>query len=201
VQEFAVEHPYIKLVQTPDSIRGKGLAVKHGMLIASGEYRFMCDADLSMRIEELEKFIPPMQDEGYDIVIASREGKGARRVNEPEYRHMMGRVNNWIVKLFATAAFEDTQCGFKMFSREVAEDLFMIQRMNGIGFDVELLFIAQKRGYKIYQIPITWYYDPDSRMKLIDDSLAMLKEIWDIRQNWRKGLYVEQPRTEATTQG
>ncbi|MEL7235096.1 MAG: glycosyltransferase family 2 protein, partial [Chloroflexota bacterium] len=143
------------------------------------------------------QFTDAMQRENYDIVIASREGKGARRVNEPEYRHMMGRVNNWIIKIFATAAFEDTQCGFKMFSRRVVEDLFSIQQMNGIGFDVELLFIAKKRGYKIKQVPITWYFDPDSRMKLVDDSLAMLKEIWDIRQNWRKGLYVE--RTSVTT--
>jgi glycosyltransferase involved in cell wall biosynthesis len=197
VREFAAAgHPYIRLMEV--ETRGKGLAVKQGMLAARGEYRFMCDADLSMRIEELEKFIPLMRDEGYDIVIASREAEGAQRVNEPEYRHLMGRVNNWLIKIMATNAFEDTQCGFKMFRREVAEDLFSVQRTNGIGFDVELLFIAQKRGYRIYELPITWYFDPESKMRLIDDSLAMLREIWDIRQNWRKGLYHERPNTGET---
>ena len=101
----------------------------------------------------------------------------------------MGRVLNWIVKQTAVRGFEDTQCGFKMFSRPAAEDLFAVQRMNGIGFDVELIFIAQKRDYRICEVPITWYYDPDSRMRLIQDSLHILLEIWEIRRNWRRGLY------------
>jgi dolichyl-phosphate beta-glucosyltransferase len=76
-----------------------------------------------------------------------------------------------------------------MFSRETAEDLFAVQLMNGIGFDVELLYIARRRGYAIREVPITWYFDPDSRMRLVQDSLNMLREIWEIRQNWKKGLY------------
>ena len=83
----------------------------------------------------------------------------------------------------------DTQCGFKMFTREAAEDLFSVQQMAGIGFDVELIFVAVKRGYKIKEIPITWYFDSDSRMRLLQDSLRMLQEIWQIRRNLRKGLY------------
>lgn len=185
-QSFVDTHPYVRVLEV--ETRGKGLAVKAGMLAAKGSYRFICDADLSMPIDELVRFLPP-QSEGYDIVIASREGKGSRRVDEPEYRHLMGRVNNWIIKLLAVRGFEDTQCGFKVFSADVAEDLFGIQRMNGIGFDVELIFVAQKRGYKIRQVPITWYFDRDSRMRLVQDSLNMLREIWQIRQNWRKGLY------------
>ena len=102
---------------------------------------------------------------------------------------MMGRVNNFIIKMAAIREFEDTQCGFKMFRGPVAEDLFTVQRMNGIGFDVELLFIAMKRGYKIKEVPISWYYDPYSTMRLFDDSLKMLREIWQIRQNWRRGYY------------
>ncbi len=196
VRGFAAEHPYVRLIEV--KTRGKGLAVKQGMLSARGDYRFMCDADLSMRIDELERFLPPMQQQGYDIVIGSREAKGARRVNEPEYRHVMGRVNNWIIKLMAMRDFEDTQCGFKMFSRHAAEDLFTVQRTNGIGFDVELLFIAKRRGYRVYEMPITWYFDPESKMKLIDDSLAMLREIWEIRQNWREGLYSERASTGTT---
>jgi dolichyl-phosphate beta-glucosyltransferase len=125
------------------------------------------------------------------VIIATREGKGARRVDEPEYRHLMGRVNNWIIKLMAVPDFEDTQCGFKMFNRKAAEDLFQVQRMTGIGFDVELLYIAERRGYKICEVPITWYFNADSRMRLVQDSLRMLQEIREIRQNWRKGLYAK----------
>lgn len=192
VRDFSVEHPYVRLIQLKE--RGKGRAVKAGMLDAKGDYRFICDTDLSMPIEEIVKFLPPHSD-GYDISIATREGKDARRIDEPEYRHFMGRVNNLIIKFTAVRGFEDTQCGFKMFNRESAEDLFGVQLMNGIGFDVEILFIAKRRGYKIREVPITWYFDPDSKIRLVQDSLNMLREIWEIRQNWRKGLY-EKKRVE-----
>jgi dolichyl-phosphate beta-glucosyltransferase len=141
-----------------------------------------------MPIEEIAKFLPP-QREGYDVLIGSREGKGAKRIGEPEYRHLMGRILNGIVKITAVPDFEDTQCGFKMFTRAAAEDLFNVQRMTGIGFDVELIYVAKKRGYKIVDVPITWYFDPDSRMRLFQDSLKVLLEIWEIRRNWRQGLY------------
>lgn len=186
VREFEKTHDYVRLIEV--RTRGKGLAVQAGMLAAQGDYRFICDTDLSMPIEEITKFLPPSHT-GYDVLIGSREGKGARRIGEPEYRHLMGRVLNGIVKLTAVAEFEDTQCGFKMFTRAAADDLFRVQRMAGIGFDVELIYIARKRGYKIADVPITWYFDPDSRMRLFQDSLKMLFEIWEIRQNWRKGLY------------
>jgi dolichyl-phosphate beta-glucosyltransferase len=185
-ESFAKTHPYVHAIQV-DS-RGKGLAVKAGMLAATGDYRFICDADLSMPIEELVKFLPPYSD-GFDISIGTREGPEARRVNEPEYRHLIGRINNWIIKLTILRGFEDTQCGFKMFNRTSAEDLFSVQQMAGIGFDIELLFIAQRRGYKIREVPITWYFGTDSRVKLIDDSLGLLREIWEIQRNWRQGRY------------
>lgn len=186
--KYAEKYPYVRVIQSPNSQRGKGLAVKHGMLAAEGDWRFICDADLSMEIDDLVYFLPPYTD-GKDIIIASREAPGAKRIDEPSYRHFMGRINNQIIKWAALPDFEDTQCGFKMFSREVAEDLFGIQKMNGIGFDVELLFIAKKRGYAVKEVPITWYYDPYSTMRLWDDSVKMLKEIWEIRQNWRDGVY------------
>lgn len=187
-ETFARTHPYVRVIQA--AVRGKGLAVKEGMLRARGDYRFICDADLSMRIEDITQFLPPHVD-GYDVIIASREGKGAQRVGEPAHRHLIGRINNWIIKLTALRGFEDTQCGFKMFNRRSAEDLFSVQQMVGIGFDIELLFIAQKRGYRIKQVPITWYFDPDSRMRLIGDSLNVLVEIWEIRRNWYRGVYAQ----------
>lgn len=188
--EFANTCEYARVIQSPDNMRGKGLAVKQGMLQACGQWRFICDADLSMRIDDLSQFLPPAAN-GYDLLIASREAPGARRVDEPEYRHLIGRVNNFIIKMAAINDFEDTQCGFKMFSRNAAEDLFGVQRMNGIGFDVELLFIAKRRGYRIKEVPITWYYDSYSTMKLWDDSIKMLKEILEIRRNWRRGVYAK----------
>ncbi len=188
---FMATHAYVKLITLPE--RGKGRAVKAGMLAATGEYRFICDVDLSMPVDEINKFLSPAAD-GCEINIATREGEGARRVDEPEYRHLMGRINNLIIKVMALPDFEDTQCGFKMFKGEVAQDLFSVQQMNGIGFDVELLFIAKRRGYSIREVPITWYFDADSRMRLVEDSLNILREIWDIRRNWRKGLYARQDR-------
>ncbi|MFZ2879583.1 MAG: dolichyl-phosphate beta-glucosyltransferase, partial [Phototrophicaceae bacterium] len=169
-QEYASRLSYVRPIQV--DTRGKGLAVKAGMLAAQGEYRFICDTDLSMPIEDVVRFLPP-QTEGFDVMIATREGPGSERVGEPAYRHFMGRINNFIIKLFAVREFEDTQCGFKMFNRAAAEDLFDVQLMTGIGFDVELIFIALRRGYKIKEIPITWYFDADSRMRLVQDSLRM----------------------------
>ena len=198
-QEHARKYAYVHALQSPNNLRGKGLAVKQGMLAARGAWRFICDADLSMRIDELVKFLPPEID-GYDIVIASREVPGSERVGEPEYRHLMGRINNFIIKIAAISDFEDTQCGFKMFRQEVAEDLFGVQRMNGIGFDVELLFIAKQRGYAVREVPIRWYYDPYSTMKLWDDSIKMLQEIRKIRQNWRQGVYDKKSQPSQNSQ-
>lgn len=188
-QEYAARFPYIRPIKV--ETRGKGLAVKAGMLAARGDYRFICDVDLSMPIEEIVKFLPPNVGDN-EVIIATREGKGANRVGEPEYRHFIGRTNNWIIKLTILRGFEDTQCGFKMFTRKAAEDLFSVQQMTGIGFDIELLFLAKKRGYKICEVPITWYFNADSRMRLVQDSLRLLSEIWAIRQNWRKGVYARE---------
>lgn len=194
VETFAETHDYVKFIQLAE--RGKGRAVKAGMLAATGDYRFICDADLSMPIEEISKFLPP-NGESADVLIGSREGENANRIGEPEYRHLIGRIFNFIVKVTAVNEFEDTQCGFKMFSREAADDLFSVQQMNGIGFDVELIFIALRRDYKIIDVPITWYYDDDSRMRLFQDSLHILLEIWEIRQNWRKGIYARKTKTQG----
>lgn len=185
-RRFAEARPYVRLFV--EDARGKGLAVRRGMIEACGQYRFMADVDFSMPVEEISNFLPPKL-EGYDIAIGSREMPDSVRYDEPFHRHLMGRVLNWIVKLFAVPDFEDTQCGFKCFTAHVAQDIFPLQRMNGIGFDVEALFIAKKRGYKVVEVPINWYFDADSRMRLFKDSLAILKEIFEIRSNWRNGLY------------
>lgn len=186
IDKAAAEFKYIRPMF--EGIQGKGAAVKTGMLAAQYDYIFICDADLSMTIEQVMKFLPPQAGD-YDVAIASREGEGARRVGEPEFRHFIGRVFNLIVRLFAVKGFQDTQCGFKCFKREVALDILPYQTMNGWSFDVELLHIAQKRGYKIIDIPITWYYKSHSKIKPFRDAIKMFREVLRVRRNSRRGLY------------
>jgi dolichyl-phosphate beta-glucosyltransferase len=191
VQRFAKDHPYVRLFAGEP--RGKGRAVRRGMLEARGEYRFICDADLSMPIEEVNKFLPPQLTD-CEVAIGSREAKGAHRYDEPYYRHLIGRVFVLMVKILAIRGFEDTQCGFKCVKGEVADDIFAVGRINGIGFDVELLYLAQKRGYRIAEVPINWYFNAESKMRLFRDSLAIIGEIFEIRRNWRQGVYTKKQR-------
>lgn len=186
VEEFSTKHPCIRLIQPGRG--GKGHAVKAGMLQAKGEYAFLCDADLAMPITELSKFLPPQRN-GFQIAIGSREGKGAIRYNEPAYRHIMGRVFNFLVKIMAVPGFEDTQCGFKCFHRSVILDLFSHQTTKGFSFDVEVLYIAQKRGYVIVEVPIHWYYQSESKVHPIKDTIRMVQDMLTVRQNDRLGLY------------
>lgn len=185
-QEFADEYSFLRVLDEP--AQGKGAAVRTGMLAACGEYVFMADADFSMPVDEINKFLPPALD-GYDVAIASREFPGAIRYDEPEYRHLMGRVFNLIVRLLAVRGFQDTQCGFKCFRRQVVVDLLSRQTIDGWAFDVELLFIAQRRGYKIVEIPIHWYYRANSRVNPIRDSVEMVREVLKIRLNGWRGRY------------
>ncbi len=171
-----------------ESGRGKGLAVRRGMLEARGEYRFMCDADLSMPIEEVNKFLPPILPE-CDIAIGSREVRGAIRYDEPFYRHFGGRFMNFIIRLLILPQLQDTQCGFKSFRAAAAEDLFRRQTLIGWSFDIELLFIACLRGYRIIEIPINWYYRPESKVSAVPDALRMISDIFLIRANARRGIY------------
>jgi glycosyltransferase involved in cell wall biosynthesis len=189
--EFAFQDPRIRLHS--ESQAGKGLAVRKGMLEALGEYRFICDVDLSMPIEEVNRFLPP-QLRDYDIAIASREAPGAVRYGEPAYRHWIGRAFNLIVRTTALPEFQDTQCGFKCFHRDAAMDLFSVQRIDGWTFDVEVLYIALRRGYQVVEVPIPWYYNPGSRVRLMRDSIAMFSDLFRIRRNWQRGSY--HPRSD-----
>jgi len=182
-EDFA---PEVRLLREPK--RGKGLAVRRGMMEASGDFRFICDADLSMPIEEVIRFLPPKLDD-YDIAIASREVPGAVRYNEPAYRHWIGRTFNLLVRTMAVPGFQDTQCGFKCFTAEAAEALFPMQRIDGWTFDVELLYVALRLGYRVKEVPINWYYFPGSRVRIVQDSWLMLTDLFRIRRNWRRGLY------------
>ena len=185
-REIAAGYPIISLLYQP--IRGKGAAVRKGMLEGRGEYLFICDTDLAMPIEETNKFLPPILSD-YDVAIASREAPGAVRYDEPWYRHLMGRVFNLLVRLLAVPDIQDTQCGFKCLRREAARDLFSVQKIDGWAFDVEILHIAQRRGYRLVEVPIHWYYGEGSRVSPIRDSLKMVVEVLRVRRNGRAGLY------------
>jgi glycosyltransferase involved in cell wall biosynthesis len=191
-QNFANRYPRCRAIHLDE--RGKGLAVREGMLQATGEYRFMCDADLSMPISEVNRFIPPVLS-NFDIAIASREAPGSVRFNEPGYRHWGGRGINLLIRLFALPGLRDTQCGFKCFRAEIAEDIFQFQTFSGISFDPEVLFIARLRGYKTIELPIPWYYSDESRIHLFKDTLALIQDLLTIRRNARQGRYDPQPAT------
>jgi len=186
VEQMATDHPIITLLHQP--IQGKGAAVRKGMLNARGEYRFICDADLAMPIDQVSRFVPP-ELSNYAIAIASREVTGARRYNEPWYRHLMGRVFNLLVRALAVPGIQDTQCGFKCFHRDVAEEIFSVQTVDGWAFDVEVLYVAQRRGYRIVEVPVDWYYGEGSRVSPIRDSLNMVREVLRIRRAGRTGVY------------
>lgn len=176
----------IRVYQEP--LRGKGAAVRTGMLRASGKYRFMCDADLSMPVSEINRFLPPALNDA-DIAIASREAPGAVRYGEPAYRHLVGRVFNWLIRLLVLPSLHDTQCGFKCFKAAAAQDLFSSLTITGWSFDVEVLYIARRRGYHIVELPIPWYYNPQSRISVARDSFQMVLDILKIRYNGLRGRY------------
>ena len=184
-EEYAARVPYVRVLHSP---KGKGAAVKHGMLAGEGEYLYVCDTDLAVPIEEVAKFLPPQAGD-YEVAIASREAPGATRYNEPFYRHLMGRVYNLIAQLIAVPGIKDTQCGFKCLRRDAARAIFQAQVMGGWGFDVEVLFIARRWGYRIIEVPVTWYYGKGSRVSPLKDSLRMLGELWQVRRNGWRGEY------------
>ncbi|MFZ6026542.1 MAG: dolichyl-phosphate beta-glucosyltransferase [Chloroflexota bacterium] len=185
-QEYARRYPALHVLQNRQ--RGKGLAVRAGMLAAAGDYRFMCDVDLSMPIEEINRFLPPAID-GCHVAIASREGPGAVRYDEPPYRHFVGRVYNTIIRILALPGLQDTQCGFKCFSAQATHELFLRQTLTGWSFDVELLYIARRRGYCIVEIGIPWYFNADSKIRVLHDSLRMFLDLLTIRWNGLRGVY------------
>lgn len=185
-KEYARKYPQLKVLQT--GRRGKGFAVQQGMLAACGEYRFMCDADFSMPVSEINRFLPPALT-GFDIAIASREAPGAVRYNEPHYRHVVGRIFNGLIRLIALPGLHDTQCGFKCFRGEVAQELFKKQTIGGWSFDVEVLFIARQRGYQIVELPIHWYFNPESKISVLRDAIRMAMDLFAIRINALRGVY------------
>lgn len=159
---------------------GKGWAVKQGMLEAKGDYRLFTDADNSTDISHIDKLLPFALD-GFDVVISSRRIEGAVISHpQPWYRQILGNLFAKLVRIIVPLGIKDTQNGFKLFSAKVAEDIFTRQSIYFWAFDVEILALARKRGYKIKEVPITWMNDDQSKMSL-KGMIQMLIEVLNIR--------------------
>jgi dolichyl-phosphate beta-glucosyltransferase len=192
--------------------RGKAAAVRAGVEAAHGAAIVFTDADLSTPIEYVNA-VCQLTLAGWDLVIGTREGKGARRVDEPFYRHFMGRLFNYLVQLLLVRGVRDTQCGFKAFRADVARDLFARSRLYRgdsdevrgplvTGFDVELLFLARKFGYRLFELPVTWRHVDGSKVRPGLDSLLMVRDILRVRLNDARGRYdVVPPREFAAPVG
>ncbi|MFL2756425.1 MAG: glycosyltransferase [Dehalococcoidia bacterium] len=170
------------------SHEGKGSAVKRGILKATGSYRMMFDADLAMPPRYIDGFIDSVE-KGYDIVIGSREIKGSQRFDEPYFRHLMGRVFNYYIRLFLVKGYQDTQCGYKCFTQDAVEKLFSKQVINGWGFDVEILFLAGKYGFNVSELPINWYHRNQSKVKPFKSSFEMIKDTLGVKIRYVLGFY------------
>jgi dolichyl-phosphate beta-glucosyltransferase len=186
-REFSSRYPSIFLISTPH--RGKGFAVKTGMLQGRGRMLLLIDADLSVPINQAWKLIPSEDREDY-IAIGSREAPGAERLQEPLYRHALGVTYNVLLRHLLNLPIRDTQCGFKCFHNRIAKKLFSLQTLNGWAFDVEILYVAVKLGCTIIEVPVTWQYDSDTRIKVARDSCAMLRDLFFIKWNDLKGKYL-----------
>jgi dolichyl-phosphate beta-glucosyltransferase len=162
--------------------RGKGHALRTGVLVTKGEFVLVMDADLSTPMEELRKLMPYLSDGGFDIAIGSRALALSDIIKkQPWWRRGMGKTFNRIVKALVIGGFSDTQCGFKLFKGEIARSLFGAARIDRFAYDVEILALAKKKGYGIKEVPIRWINSPESRVDPVKDSLQMLADLVRIR--------------------
>lgn len=198
VNNYISTRDNIYLIENPH--KGKGFAVRTGVLMSEGKYILMSDADLATPVEELKRLLVWIEGNNYDFVIASREGLGAKRSDEPFIRHLMGRVFNLLIRIIVMINFKDTQCGFKLFKGEEARLVFsklilfgdsaeIVKYPKVTAFDVEVLVIAKNIGLKVKEVPVAWTYVATKRVSAIRDSLLMLSEIIKIRINDLFGKY------------
>lgn len=188
VESFMAKFPMVRLVQLTRN-HGKGYAVRSGMLKASGRLRLFADADGATPIEELERLMKA-HEQGADVAVASRAlHDESCRVQGQLIKKIIGTVFNLIVKIIAIRGIEDTQCGFKLFSAEVADSVFPLQSINGFAFDVEILYICRKKGYRIIEVPVNWTDIYGTKVKIVRDSFLMFKDVIKIRINNNRGNY------------
>ena len=180
-----------------NSHQGKAAAIAKGVNLARGQNILFTDFDQATPLKEVEKLLPFLE-QGKDIIIGSREIKGAKREKEPFYRHLMGKGFNLLVRLVLWQKIYDTQCGFKLFKAQVAKELFnnlqiyKPKKMKGAftgAFDVEILYLAEKKRYQISEVPIFWSYYKTTRVNPIKDSIKMFLDVVKIRLYGLFGMY------------
>lgn len=195
VDAASARFPEIRRLSNPTN-HGKGFAVRQGMLAARGEIALFSDADLSTPIEEADKLIAAICENGYDGAIGSRNiDRRLIETRQSVMRQAGGRLFNGVVRLLTGLPFSDTQCGFKAFRRDRARILFEQQQIDGFGFDPEILFLAKRHGLRVAEIGVRWAHDEGSKVKFLEDGLRMVGEIWTIRRNESRGAY---PRRQTT---
>lgn len=178
----------LKLLDLGPGIPGKGGAVKEGFLKALGSYIMFMDADNATKIDELDHFWPRVK-EGNDIVIGSRDIKGSKLDKaQPWYKELAGKMGNVLIQIVAVPGIKDTQCGFKLFSKESADKIFAVQKLGGWGFDIELLALARKYGFKIAEEPVTWHDMAGSKVNL-SSYLSVFKDLFKVRWWLWTGVY------------
>jgi dolichyl-phosphate beta-glucosyltransferase len=188
VREFADSHPEVSLLRYEKN-RGKGHAVRTGVLAAKGEYVLFCDADLSTPFREIDKLLKELKG-GYDIAIGSRSRNESKIIKrQPIYRVLMGKTFNKFVQVLALPGIIDTQCGFKCFKGTVAREIFECCRIDGFSFDVELLFLGRKMGMRIKEVGVLWENNVLSKVHPVFHSLQMLRDLFVIRWYWLTGCY------------
>ena len=181
VESMVTDFPKVRLVRYEKN-RGKGHALRTGVLVAKGDFILVMDADLSTPIEELWKLMPYLAGGEYDIAIGSRALALSDIIRkQPWWRQGMGKMFNRIVKVLVIGEFSDTQCGFKLFAGDVARNLFMEAKIDRFAYDVEILARAKRNGHGIKEVPIRWINSPVSRVDPVKDSLQMLADLVRIR--------------------
>lgn len=190
VKEFQRKIPNLRLVDLHKNM-GKGFAVKKGVYASNGKFILFTDADNSTPIEEYKKLLDGMLVSKANIAIGSRYLRGSNvRIKQSKYRILLGRAGNFIIRLFLIDGISDTQCGFKLFENKVAREIFRFQKINRFAFDVEVLVIADNLGYKIVEVPVSWFNSPESRVRPIKDVLRTLRDFVYIKlRNLWSGRY------------
>lgn len=187
-RELSIGRPELSVIRNEEN-RGKGYSVRRGMLSAGGDLLLLSDADLSTPIEEMDKLLRYI-DEGYDVAIGSRGLSDSQvEVRQPWYRERMGKTFNFLVRSLLIRGFRDTQCGFKLFRGEAAGEAFGRSTINGFAFDVEVLVIAERLGFRIREVPVRWLNSPHSKVGVVRDSARMFLDLLVIKMNSLRNAY------------
>ena len=189
LEDYQKHFPGLRIVSNERN-RGKGFSVRHGMLEASGEIALFTDADLSTPIEEADKLLFALRDQGYDVAIGSRAAdRSLIEIHQPAIREQAGILFNHLVRWIMGIDLSDTQCGFKAFRRKRTRLIFEQQRIEDFGFDPEILFLAKRHGLRVAEIPVRWSHDPATKVSMLSDGIGMFAELLVIRWNAARGLY------------